>query len=936
MKLAIKNISKKYGTDFILNNVSYCFDNKGFYCICGDSGCGKSTLLNILSLIIPPEKGGEVIYDSCDCLAKNDEERKDFRLKNTGYIFQSFNLFNNDTVFNNLLLLVDAISSFSYEQKRRKIDEVLKRVDIFSLKYKNVQDLSGGEKQRVAIARALINNPRVIFADEPTGSLDEINSNNIFQILKNISKTCLIICVTHDVDLANKYSNFILRIENKKLIEQNFVKNNDEKTKNFMMIERKKKRNGYISDKFIFSHFASLMKIKKVRFAIATTLMTLALFSVGLSSYIKTGISENLSNSFSSIMNGNTLVVKNKNNSRELVDYYGASLSDVKSICNDYKSDIDYYGISYLANFEEFFIDQNSVYNVTKSNSLLMEGLNARSFNEFELVNDIQKEKIYPLINENLKNDEVIISCNYLFMKKLCLYLQIPRDFVSLGQYLANNVCKITLNLANDAWGYVDNIAFRIKGVAISTRTKILHTNNLFNEEIFEKTLQFPSSLNIQKKEKFPWVLKKVYFVKTNIFQSTFLNKIMIDEKYTNYIFDSDGFNYYPNTYKIEDNVNSNRVFVYLAVKNGVPYSLPLTLSKYNKLLKNYYYSTKFGYLNSGTDIFSGFSKHTFFSFNKEKINNVIDGASRVDINDLYKISEVEEVLSGSFLNTSERNVKFSTKASSLLVGRKPNTIQEIMISKKMAEELNNTKYKVNDDLYVSMVVNSVKNNENNRNYFRTIKLKVVGITNDEKVCIYQDSNFSISLFRDLFKISSFELIPNAIVYEMDNKVSNKFLDSLNKILIDYHFIDPLENIKLGIDETLIYLECILVALSIVSSFSSIFLMIIINYIDLVESKRDYAVLTVIGFKIKEIMKLQCINVIIPGLISFFGGSCALLATSRLLSDIISNTIGQSTPIYYDIKPFIFMFLVMVVIIFFSSIFSYRPIKRINLIKELH
>ena len=935
MKISIKNLNKSFGKRIILENLNHNFEKNGLYSICGDSGCGKSTLLNILSLITKPDSGSEIIFDDLEYSNKSDEAKRAFRLMNIGYIFQSFNLFEDDTVFNNIALMVDATSNFSKNLKKRKIMEALKIVGVPHLENKLVRNLSGGEKQRVAIARAIVNNPRLIFADEPTGSLDAKNSDLIFSLLKKISSNCIVICVSHDEDLVKKYSSTLLRIKNKTIVEEKIESNNYNRVDNVTMIEKKKRKHGKISDKFIFRHLYNKFKVKKVRMIISNFFLVLSIFSIGLGTFLKSGISDSLERSFSSMLNENTLIFSKKDSNVGVMDYYSASKEDLLALKNEYSSDIEYCGCNYLVNFETFFKDMNYVENISRSNYKKMEGFNIRSFNEFIYVNNFNNmEDIYPKISKKLNKNEIVISMNYQMMKETCKYLQIERSFVSLGNYILNNNFLINVNLANYDWKYEDNITLKVKAVIPSTESRIYHDDNFFNEYFFEERLMMPSSLNFKKNEEYPWVMKKVYYFKTLKFQSGLLDKLANNQNYQNFIFETDNYKYSTKTCSINEPCYTNKIYVFVSFKSEVPYLIAKKLNKINKKFNNYYYSTEGGYINLGMDLFSGFSRQTYFSISKDDLKNFTEGIEKINTDDIANLVLPNNIIEGNVIKTSDDIVRFSSKYGKLLYGNKPKNVTEICISKKMAEILGYQK--TNDDLYVSMNVEQVYENEEFKNIFHTIKLKIVGIIDSNKIVIYNEPNFTISLFRDLFHVSSFNLLINSIVFEMDEHASKEDIEKYNNYFEEYEFIDPLSSFSSGIDEVLSYLEWILICLSIVTMISSIILISLINYIDVIESKKDYAILTVLGFSKKEILNMQFYNCFIPSFIAFLLSCISLLLTSNLMGNLLTNMIGIETNVSNNPNSFIMMLIVMIFITVITIIFSRKPIKKINITKELH
>lgn len=213
--LELKNVKKSFKTgDFVqqaLKGINLNFGDKEFVAILGSSGSGKTTLLNII--------GGLDHYDSGDLIIKGKSTKKfkekdwdAYRNNSIGFIFQSYNLIGHISVLGNIELSM-TLSGVSSKEKKKRAMEVLEKVGLKEHAHKKPNQLSGGQMQRVAIARALVNNPEIILADEPTGALDSITSVQIMELIKNIAKDKLVIMVTHNPELAEKYATRIVEVK---------------------------------------------------------------------------------------------------------------------------------------------------------------------------------------------------------------------------------------------------------------------------------------------------------------------------------------------------------------------------------------------------------------------------------------------------------------------------------------------------------------------------------------------------------------------------------------------------------------------------------------------------------------------------------------------------------------------------------------------------
>ena len=219
----LKNINKFYKVGkekaHILKSINLNIKKGEFVMIMGKSGSGKTTLLNILGFLDKFDEG-EYIFNNKDVTRLNESERSNFRNLNIGFIFQQFNLINTLNIYQNVELPMIYNNKYSKQEKKEQIENNLSIVGLLDkIKQKPVQ-LSGGQQQRVAIARALVNNPEIIFADEPTGSLDSDTGIEIMDLLKELNKQGkTIIMVTHDEDLT-KYASKVIKLKDGLIMEE--------------------------------------------------------------------------------------------------------------------------------------------------------------------------------------------------------------------------------------------------------------------------------------------------------------------------------------------------------------------------------------------------------------------------------------------------------------------------------------------------------------------------------------------------------------------------------------------------------------------------------------------------------------------------------------------------------------------------------------------
>lgn len=293
--LRISNITKRYQlennkTRTVLDNVSLMFPEKGLVAVIGKSGSGKSTLMNIISLLDEPTNGC-VYFNNENTSSWSKRRKMEYLNSDIGIIFQSYHLLENETALFNVMLPA-LISGKNEKEAEFAAKNLLKSINFNEKLYlSKCKDLSGGEKERIAILRALINNPRIVLADEPTGALDTKNSEIVMNTLKDISKTRLVIMVTHNLNLVKSYADTTISIKDGKIEKVKDVKNIDNENKRFKKEPTKKIKQkrwiSYLSRSNFKRRFKrNIISIASLVIGLVSTMLIIG-FSFGNESSIK-------------------------------------------------------------------------------------------------------------------------------------------------------------------------------------------------------------------------------------------------------------------------------------------------------------------------------------------------------------------------------------------------------------------------------------------------------------------------------------------------------------------------------------------------------------------------------------------------------------------------------------------------------------------------
>ncbi len=909
--IKLSKITKKYGKRAIFSDFSYDFPEKGLVCLVGSSGSGKSTLLNMISGVDTSYEG-EITIDGTNLKKLSKNGAANYRIQNIGYVFQNFSLLNLDTAFNNVMLPLE--SSFKAKRfiQKKRVEDALDLVGLKHLSKQRINKLSGGEKQRVAIARSIINDPKVVLCDEPTGALDEKNAKEIFQLLKIVSQSTLVIVATHDVDSIKGIANVTIEIKDGTVEIRKHRPKRINKSTN-LIGKGQPRKHPFVPLVFKIRYALQKIKAKKVRSVIMNLMLSLSLTGIGLSLIITNSVTTKVEDAFKAILNGNFVIVSNKNeNENTFTSTYSTPFNTVYKIYNKYQYLLEGIGVNYLVNFEDFFKDGNEFYVDTFSKRMPVSSLSTRNINDFKWISGDEGRIYYPFDYDLLDDDQIILGLSYEDMVNLCFNLQIQRNYSSLGHYIYEKGMQLSLEVRNDYWQYDDEQIFNVMAVCESSSTCIYHTNLLWNETVFEEMMRLPS--DDDEVHEFPWEMYKIYYLKTKENPSVFLNSAMYDDFLFDYVFERTNYRYNPSICKVNEVCDENRLYVYSVDKNGMCGSIISQYKDINSNFNSYYFTSDYGYASYASNLFSGFSKNIFVSLEESLIDQAIDADTQVNEETNIALNLPGGVVQGNYLISLNNGLRFSSDFTKLVAGRKPSNINEIVISKGLANSLSKNGDYLGKYMEIAGEIEEIYDSEGRvyKTYNKTRAL-LVGVVDESKNYIYHNPNWTIEFFRDKLGVSSFYLIPRGLVLEFESQEEAKnAIEDLKVLISGYKIESPMEELKANINTTLDYANTILKVFSLLASIISILLLGTIMMLTIIESQNDIHLFSLLGVKKRDINSCFVVQSVVQGLISFFVSSFELIGVDFAMSYLLGNMLNIGFKFSFNSKPVLIIFLMAV------------------------
>lgn len=452
--LELRGIKKDYSagsnTVHALKGIDLCFRKSEFVSILGPSGCGKTTMLNII--------GGLDQYTEGDLLIKGTSTKKfkdrdwdNYRNHSIGFVFQSYNLIPHQTILQNVELAL-TLSGVSKRERRKRAKEVLEQVGLSDQLNKRPNTLSGGQMQRVAIARALVNNPDIILADEPTGALDSKTSVQVMELLKEVAKDRLVIMVTHNPELAEKYSTRIIRMLDGLITDDSMPLKEVEPEPEQPPVSRKKAKKASMSFFTAFKLSLRNLFTKKGRTVLTAFAGSIGIIGIALIFAISQGMTD-----YINTVQEETLTSYPLSINRTTIDLTSL-LTSVMNVTNDggdHDNDAVY-------RKEAMYQMMQSLQNVNEEEN------NLTAFKAF-LESEIAKPE------EDGTLSKAITGLSYSYDLGLCVYTRddngeiIPSDSGQLVQELIIEFMRNNMSSASDMSGSLGSSTFGMPGASMGS-----------------------------------------------------------------------------------------------------------------------------------------------------------------------------------------------------------------------------------------------------------------------------------------------------------------------------------------------------------------------------------------------------------------------------------------------------------------------------------
>ena len=442
--------------------------------------------------------------------------------------------------------------------------------------------------------------------------------------------------------------------------------------------------------------------------------------------------------------------------------------------------------------------------------------------------------------------------------------------------------------------------------------------------------MRLPTNDILSKADYYPWVLKKIYYFHTFGNTDDFLIKAEQSPLLDEYLLDIADVSFYPWLYRGVDVKDRHRVLFFTNSINNIPKRYADILTSENREINSPVYGSLGGYIFYPSNMLSGFSHQTFFSFSDDQLYKVVDENSSLNLNHNEYTVLKDGVMVGHFSKTMTESVRFAPIIDDLIIGKKPENLDEIVISTGLAKKLTGSEDVMNKTLYIGyndteMLLDS---GALKRSFVNT-QVKICGLVNSNKYEIYHESYWTINFFKSRLGVSAFDLSINSIAFSSSD-TSERVLKKMSKAFPKYEVVNPMDGINESVNQICSYISIAMSAFSIIATVIASLLLTMCTYLHVLDSQKEIALSRCLGVSKKESKKFVVYHTVTMCFVSLLISLVEMVIVSIISSYVVAKSLRSEMVFSFDIKGVIFMVLIALMISFISSLWVSNKVSKLN------
>lgn len=914
----LAHLKVHFGNTKALNDVNISFPSRGLFGVYGQSGSGKSTFLNVVAGLCKPTSGLAMVLGR-EIGRLNEEEARAFRLGRIGFLDQQVSLLDSDTVLSNVLFPIESYFGDEKRMKRKRALDLLSLVGCLHLKDKLPRDCSGGERQRIGLAVALATSPRVVLADEPSSALDCESAKKIFEALRQVSRSALVIVVSHDIGLLSSYCDVIYQMKDGAIEERKELREFrlEGKIPAFRLGERKKKNR--LPFFFLLRHAYRILSGKKFRFLLLLSSLIVSFLGVGAGCYLTDAIENEVSGALSSLLPPSQLVMSRKGGGDGGNEALTAiSQTNLLRLQEAMGEGILGSGESLLFDFESLFPDQDDFSLLYSTKRVSLPYFRARSINDF-LWLDEKERKVFPDYPLSMDDDDVVIGLPFDEMASLCYSLGIKRDFESLGS-LCDGSLRLSISLVNQSIGFETDELLNIVGFVESPSPCLLHLNHLWNSYFFVEHLNFRPSISSDLNN--PQTVFALPYVCFPSSPAEFL--LLAKQKGLDEFISFDFYlpTYLPTLYGAAEASWTNRAYL-LSYPNSSIEKEEVYLVAQEDGISGYQFCSPLSYLASPDSVAFGFSFAFYLSPIQE--DAILAGETAAKISPglpLSSISLPESVRDLNYLASSRGGAKFLTMDEEDLL--------EIDLQKAFGLYVSEPLFKAwGNPSEVFLAFESYIDPDSRYREIGYCSLPILRSVRHPGEAVFARSGWIEDFFSLHASAPSYLYSPVSALLSFDGVDGNEMALKLKRKFSDYDFVNPTSLFDTSFGGATDYVSFVLLLFSLLCLLLSFALFAYAFSLFRIELSNESRLFRLLGFSVSDERRSLFAISFLVNVFAFLSSCLGLTAVMVFAHLLISSSFGVASSFVLEWAPFALLFLLSAffsLISFLLSRYSVKPV----------